>query len=102
MMRDPKSFDMESSGGSGFLMGVICGAAVGAAVGLLMAPKAGSELRQQLYETTGRLRRRAVDGYAEAVDTVTGAMDDVMDRGKKAVQHGQETYDRVKAANGLS
>jgi len=81
-MRDSKSFQVE---GSGFLMGVVCGAAVGAAVGLLMAPKSGSELRQQLYDSTGRLRRQAVDGYAEVVE-----------RGKKAVQQGQETYNDIR------
>lgn len=96
MMRDSKSFETEGNGGGGFMMGVVCGAAIGAAVGLLLAPKAGSELRQQLYESTGRLRRRAGDGYAEAADTVTGAVGDVMDRGKRAVRQGQEAYESVR------
>lgn len=94
-MREMKTIETE---GSGFVMGLLCGAAVGAAVGLLLAPKAGSDLRQQLYDSTGRLRRRATEGYVAAVDTVSGAVDDVIGRGKKAAQRGQETYENVRQA----
>ena len=97
-MRELKTIDTDGSGGSGFMMGLLCGAAVGAAVGLLLAPKAGSDLRQQLYETTGRLRRNATEGYVAAVDTVSGAVEDVIGRGKKAAQRGQETYENVRQA----
>lgn len=88
----------DSNGGGGFLMGLLCGAVVGAAVGLLLAPKAGSDLRQQLYESTGRLRRSATDGYVAAVDSVSGAVEDVIGRGKKAAQRGQETFESVRQA----
>jgi gas vesicle protein len=83
-------------------MGLICGAAVGAAVGLLLAPKAGAELRHQIYETTGRLRKSAEKSYASAVDTVSDVVDDVVERGKTAAQRGQETYENVRksASNG--
>ncbi len=70
----------------------MCGAAVGAAVGLLLAPKAGAELRQQIYDSTGRMRRSATDGY----DTVTHAVDDLVERGKRAAQRGVETYENVR------
>lgn len=94
-MREVKTFENEGNGG-GFVMGMICGAAVGAAVGLLLAPKAGSELREQIYQSTGRLRRSATDGYVAAVDTVSGAVEDVIERGKKAAHRGQETYETVR------
>jgi gas vesicle protein len=98
MMREMNT----DSNGSGFVMGMICGAAVGAAVGLLLAPKAGAELRNQIYETTGRLRKSAATGYASAVETVGDVVDDVVERGKVAAQRGQETYENVKksASNG--
>ncbi|MSO48435.1 MAG: YtxH domain-containing protein [Acidobacteria bacterium] len=70
----------------------MCGAAVGAAVGLLLAPKAGAELRQQIYDSTGRMRRSATDGY----ETVTHAVDDLVERGKRAAQRGVETYENVR------
>jgi gas vesicle protein len=101
MMREVNTMANDSHS-SGFVMGMVCGAAVGAAVALLLAPKAGSELRHQLYETTGRLRKSAEKGYASAVGTVSGVLDDVVERGKVAAQHGQETYENVKksASNG--
>lgn len=100
-MRELNTYDSESHS-SGFLMGMLVGAAVGAAVGLLMAPKAGSELRQQLYDSTGRLRQTAMKGYESAVDTVSGAVDSVVERGKAAAQQGHEAYENVKksATNG--
>ena len=50
----------EESGGGGFLIGLLCGTALGAAIGLMFAPKAGSEFRQRLYESTGDIRRKGV------------------------------------------
>ena len=40
-MREMKTFENDSNGG-GFVMGLLCGAAVGAAVGMLLAPQAGA------------------------------------------------------------
>lgn len=100
-MRELNTYETESRN-SGFLMGMLVGGAVGAAVGLLLAPKAGSELRHQLYESSGRLRQTAVKGYEAAVETASHAVDSVMERGKMAAQQGQEAYDNVRksAANG--
>ena len=100
-MRELNSYDSESHN-SGFLMGMLVGAAVGAAVGMLLAPKAGSELRQQLYDSTGRLRQTAMKGYETAVETVSHAVDNVVERGKAAAQQGQQTYENVRksATNG--
>jgi gas vesicle protein len=59
-------FDDESSSGGGFVMGLIAGAVLGAGIGMLLAPKAGSELRGQLGDQASRLRDRANEGYAAA------------------------------------
>ena len=58
-------FDDEGSGG-GFVMGLIAGAVLGAGLGMLLAPKAGSELRGQLNDQAARLRERASEGYSAA------------------------------------
>jgi hypothetical protein len=63
-------FDDESSGGGAFLMGLIAGAVLGAGIGMLLAPKAGSELRSQLGDTASRLRDRAAEGYSAASSRV--------------------------------
>lgn len=85
-MRERVTSDTGSHYG-GFLLGLVCGAAVGAAVGLLCAPKSGSQLRQQLAASTGRLRQSAVKGY-----------ETVVERGQMAARQGLETYDQVRQA----
>ena len=55
-------FEREDGGGS-FLMGLLAGTVLGAGLGMLFAPKAGSELRNQLSEQAGRLRTTANDAY---------------------------------------
>ncbi len=60
----------EETGGGGFLIGLLCGTALGAAIGLMFAPKAGSEFRQRLYESTGDIRRKAYETYDQASEQV--------------------------------
>ena len=49
----------DSNDGVSVMMAFICGAVVGAAVGLLYAPKTGSETREQLAEFARRAREKA-------------------------------------------
>src|SRR5262245_40767904 len=85
-----------SNGSSSFLIGMLCGAAVGAAVGLLMAPKAGPQLRRQLWESTEGLRQRASDAY----DGASSVVNDAITRGRQAVEAGRETFQRNRPTNG--
>lgn len=94
-MRELKNYDETENNSYGFISGILMGAAVGAAVALLLAPKTGVDMRQQISATTGKLRRKAMDGYGVAADTVSHMVDDVVTRGKQAVQNGQQTYDNV-------
>ena len=71
-------FDDESGGG-GFMMGLIAGAVLGVGLGMLLAPKAGSELRSQLGDTATRLRDRAAEGYTAASSRVADASTRVAD-----------------------
>ena len=50
-------FENESNGNGGgsFVMGLLTGTVLGAGLGMLFAPKAGSELRNQLSEQAGNL-----------------------------------------------
>ncbi len=70
---------------NGFMMGLLCGAAVGAALGLLFAPKPGSELRHQLYDSSERIRRRA----GEVASQASGTVEDLVDKGRSAIRRGQ-------------
>jgi hypothetical protein len=72
-------------GGGSFLMGLLAGTVLGAGLGMLFAPKAGSELRRDLSEQTGRLRSTANDAYAQASEKVS----QIVDRGRDAYERAR-------------
>ena len=79
-------FEREDGGGS-FLMGLLAGTVLGAGLGMLFAPKTGSELRNQLGEQAGRLRTTAADGYSQATEKVS----QIVDRGKEAYERARSS-----------
>jgi len=81
-------FEREDGGGS-FLMGLLAGTVLGAGLGMLFAPKPGSELRSQLGEQAGRLRSSATDTYQQASEKVS-----------QIVDRGREAYDRARGGTG--
>jgi gas vesicle protein len=50
-------------------MGLLTGTVLGAGLGMLFAPKSGSELRNQLSEQAGNLANAASEGYRRVHDT---------------------------------
>jgi gas vesicle protein len=111
-MREADGYTMPTNGRNGhFMMGMLWGAAAGVALGLLLAPSTGAEFRTQIADKAERLRRRAsskfddVSGavndvvekgrktYGKAMDTV----DDLVDRGRTAVEKGRETFEEAQA-----
>jgi hypothetical protein len=81
-------FEREDHGGS-FLMGLLAGTVLGAGLGMLFAPRAGAELRNQLSEQAGRLRSTAGDTYHQASEKVS-----------QIVDRGREAYDRARSTTG--
>ena len=79
-MQDLQTYDNNEARSFGFAYGLLVGAALGAAVGLLFAPRPGSELRGQLADATSRIRQRAGQAYNRAA----GTMDDVASRVRSA------------------
>jgi len=61
-------FDNEAGGGS-FVMGLLTGTVLGAGLGMLFAPKAGSELRNQISEQAGNFANTASEQYRRASET---------------------------------
>jgi hypothetical protein len=78
-------------GGGSFLMGLLAGTVLGAGLGMLFAPKTGSELRNQLSEQTGRLKSTANDAYSQASEKVS-----------QMVDRGREAYDRARTGGSTS
>jgi hypothetical protein len=82
-------FEREDGGGS-FLMGLLAGTVLGAGLGMLFAPKAGADLRNQVSEQAGRLRTTANDAYSQATEKVS-----------QMVDRGREAYDRARTSGGI-
>jgi gas vesicle protein len=83
-------FEREDGGGS-FLMGLLAGTVLGAGLGMLFAPKAGAELRNQVSEQAERLRTTANDAYSQATEKVS-----------QMVDRGREAYDRARTNGGFN
>ena len=75
---------------------VLFGRSIGAAVGLLVAPKAGKETRQQIKGAAEDVKGKAYKGVKEAVTSALehgkGLVAEKKERITKAVQEGIEAY----------
>jgi gas vesicle protein len=89
-------FESEGGGGS-FVIGLLTGTVLGAGLGMLFAPKAGSELRNQLSEQADHFANSASEGYRRAAETASGWADncrDMYDKAREAVGRGAEEAQR--------
>src|SRR5437773_2023514 len=77
--------DNEGGGGGSFVMGLLTGTVLGAGLGMLFAPKAGSELRNQISEQAGNLATAASDQYQRATEVASSWAD-----------RGKEVYDKTR------
>src|SRR3954454_14699538 len=80
-------FENEGSGGGSFVMGLLTGTVLGAGLGMLFAPKAGSELRNQLTEQAGNLANQAQDGIRK-----------VSENAGDWAERGRDMYGKAKDA----
>ena len=85
-------------GGSSFLMGLLAGTVLGAGLGMLFAPKAGSETRRQLSEQANKLRSTAGDTYNQATERVQQTYHQASEKVSQIVDRGREAYERARAA----
>jgi len=63
--------DQDSAGNGMFLLGALAGALVGAGVALLMAPKSGQQVRQDLNQGFNTVKDAAAKRYREVADKAT-------------------------------
>jgi gas vesicle protein len=86
-------FENEGNGGGSFVMGLLTGTVLGAGLGMLFAPKAGSELRNQLSEQAGNLASQAQDGVRKVTENAGEWADrgrDIYGKAKDAVARGAD------------
>jgi gas vesicle protein len=65
--------DEEGGGGSGsgFIIGLLTGTVLGAGLGILFAPKSGSETRGQISDKASAVGRAASEHYQKAASAAT-------------------------------
>ena len=81
----------EGGGGGSFVMGLLTGTVLGAGLGMLFAPKSGSELRGQLSEQAGTLANAASERYRRAGEAASNLADkgrEFADKAREAVSRG--------------
>lgn len=80
-------------GGGGFMMGLLTGTVLGAGLGMLLAPKAGAELRGAIGEQARNFGNMASEQYRKASDSANswaGKGREFVDRAREAVSRGAE------------
>ena len=89
----------------GFVIGLVTGTFVGAALAMWFAPRAGSELRQQVTDSARSLGQRASEQYrqastrlGEAVDRLAEQGESVRDDVAEAVARGAHEVERLATA----
>jgi len=91
-------FENEGSGGGSFVMGLLTGTVLGAGLGMLFAPKAGSELRSQLSEQAGNLANTASEGYRKAAENANQWAQSGKEAAGEWAERGKDVYDKAKDA----
>jgi gas vesicle protein len=72
--------DHESSSNGMFLLGALAGALVGAGVALLMAPKSGAQVRQDLSTGYNSVRDAAARRYRDLADRASAKLDQTVNQ----------------------
>jgi gas vesicle protein len=96
----------ENDHGGGFMMGLLTGTVLGAGLGMLLAPRAGSELRGQLGEQARNLANTASEQYRRASESAGGWAEkgrELVNQAREAVGRGaEEARDYAGATTGSS
>src|SRR5438034_5737962 len=91
-------FENEGGGGGSFVMGLLTGTVLGAGLGMLFAPKSGSELRNQISEQAGNLANTASEGYRKASENAGQWADRGRDVANEWAGRGKDMYDKARDA----
>lgn len=96
-MADYDRYENEGSGG-GFMMGLLTGTVLGAGLGMLLAPKAGSELRGAIGDQARSISNKASEGYRRAADVASEQYRKASDAAQTWSDKGREFVDKARDA----
>lgn len=82
--------------GAGFLVGLLSGVAVGIGIGMLFAPRSGSELRQDLARSANDLQRAASDTLNQASSKVRQATESASSQASGAFSGARESWNEMR------
>ena len=91
-------FDNEGGGGGSFVMGLLTGTVLGAGLGMLFAPKPGSELRGQIAEQANTGYRKATEAANEWAERGKEAYGKATETANQWADRGKEAYSKARDA----
>ena len=86
-------YENEGGGGNGFMMGLLTGTVLGAGIGMLLAPKAGAELRGAIGDQARTWGNTASEQYKKASETAGTWAErgrEMVDKARDAVSRGAD------------
>ena len=84
--------------GGSFLMGLLAGAVVGVGLGMLFAPKAGAELRNQLADQANALADQAQQGYHKVAENAGQWAQKGKETADEWTERGKDLYGKAREA----
>src|SRR3989442_2904775 len=91
-------FENEGGSGASFVMGLLTGTVLGAGLGMLFAPKAGAELRNQIGEQAGNIANQASEGYRRATESAGQWAEKGREAASEWAERGKDIYGKAKDA----
>jgi gas vesicle protein len=88
----------DNDGGGGFVLGLLTGTVLGVGLGMLFAPKAGSELRNQLSDQAGALANQAQEGYRKATQNAGHWAEKGKEAAGEWAERGKDMYGKARDA----
>ncbi len=80
-----------------FFAGLIIGGFIGAAIGILMAPRAGREVLEQVRSRGGEWAARGREQLEEQTQTIREALEEVREILRETVEEGREVLKEAVA-----
>lgn len=89
--------DEKSSGGGGFVTGLLLGLLAGATLAMIAAPQSGEDTRDVLLAKAREAADKARDTAGDVGDTVSGKTNELLERGRSIVEQARARVDGAVA-----